>query len=504
MDIINHIALGRHQESGARIHFVREGFPQAMSLAELDRLAAGLACQLRQRGLQRGDRIGVLAKNCLEYVLLDLATLKLGAVLAGFEVGKHEPDALLERYGLKLLLVDQLDAASERLVDPATLRHWAQAGLDGAAGPLHDGYKSSDIAAIKFTSGSTGAPKGLEATVGSINDSLTAVQELFQHASSDNILVFLPLSLLQQRYWIYSALVYGHDVSLTTLQFALPLAQGVHPTVIMGVPGFFDAVRTQADMMFDVAPDDLDGRRAALVSLLGEKIRYLWTGSAPCSRATLSYFNDCGVALYEGYGMNETCIVSKNYPGAHRLGSAGKLLSGKTVRFDEDGVLIVGSRNPVNTRYTWCGPGDNEKLFLASGEVLTGDLGWIDDDGYLYISGRADDLIALGNGRKIAARPIEESIKAHAQVHDCVLFGGGKSFLTAIVSPAAGTVDRAAIQKHLHAVNATLLPENQIRGLLIVPETFSIENNLLTSQFKPKRKEIFSRYAAEIENIYGD
>ena len=344
-----------------------------MTLAELNRQATTLAVHLQALGLRRGDRVGVMAKNVIEWVLLDLATIKLGGVLAGFESNRYDAGTLLERYGLKLLLLDQPASPDPRIVDATTIRTWAESSDRQATDvALHTGYAATDIAAIKFTSGSMGEPKGLEATVGSIDDSISAVQDMFRHGDSDNILVFLPLSLLQQRYWIYSALVYGHDVSLTTLDYLFPLAQSVHPTVVMGVPGFFDAMRTQIEKMSLQPIVHLPERRDAIQSLLGrnllelqdvpcvpgrnlpgERIRYLWTGSAPCSRATLDYFNDCGVPLFEGYGMNETCIVSKNYPGAHRIGSAGKVLPNKRVRFDDDGTLIVGSRHPVNTHYSW-------------------------------------------------------------------------------------------------------------------------------------------------------
>lgn len=504
MEIINAVACATNADVKHNIHFSRNGTIQSMTLAELNRQATTLAVHLQALGLRRGDRVGVMAKNVIEWVLLDLATIKLGGVLAGFESNRYDAGTLLERYGLKLLLLDQPALPDPRIVDATTIRAWAESSDRQATDvALHTGYAATDIAAIKFTSGSMGEPKGLEATVGSIDDSISAVQNMFRHGDSDNILVFLPLSLLQQRYWIYSALVYGHDVSLTTLDYLFPLAQSVHPTVVMGVPGFFDAMRTQIEKMSLQPIVHLPERRDAIQSLLGERIRYLWTGSAPCSRATLDYFNDCGVPLFEGYGMNETCIVSKNYPGAHRIGSAGKVLPNKRVRFDDDGTLIVGSRHPVNTHYSWCAPGENEHMFLPGGEVRTGDLAHLDAEGYLYIHGRADDVVALGNGRNINVRPIEESIKLHAGVHECILYGNGKSYLTALVSPAADGADQASIQAHIRSINQTLPAEHQIRGLVMAPESFSIENNLLTSQFKPKRKAIFSRFATEIEHVYG-
>jgi long-subunit acyl-CoA synthetase (AMP-forming) len=208
------------------------------------------------------------------------------------------------------------------------------------------------------------------------------------------------------------------------------------------------------------------------------------------------------VPLYQGYGLNETCIVAKNYPGANRVGSVGKVLPNKTVRFDERGVLIVGSRNPITRRYSWCSPGDNERMFLPSGEVVTHDLAYLDEDNYLYVLGRVDEIIVLSTGRNILVAPIEERLKDHASVQECVLYGHGKPFLTALVSTASAVADRSAIESHIRATNATLFLEQQIRGLVISPEPFSIENGLLSSQFKPLRERIYAHLANEIERVY--
>ncbi|HEY6390777.1 MAG TPA: AMP-binding protein [Bryobacteraceae bacterium] len=467
---------------------------QSIPLAELARQATLVAHQLADSGLGRGDRIGVMANNSIEWILLDLAILKLGGVVAGFETGRFEPRAAIERYGLKRLFVDHAAEDDPRILPMDRVREWARGGAAKLL-PLHDGYQPDDVCAIKFTSGSTGEPKGLEATVGSIDDSLSAVQEMFHHADGDNILVFLRLALLQQRYWIYSALAFGHDVTIANFESALSMAQLVHPTVIMAVPGFYEDVKRLVEAQSDDPPD----RYRAIQAVFGGRIRYLWTGSAPAGKATLDFFNDCGVPLFQGYGLNETCIVAKNYPGANRVGSVGKVLPNKTVRFDAAGIVIVGSRHPVNTRFSWCAPGDNERMFLPTGEVITHDVGYFDDDGYLYILGRVDDIVVLSSGRNVLVRPLEDRLKQCAGVHECVLFGDGKPFLTAVVSPMSAAVDKKDIQSFIDAMNRALLPEQRIGGLVISSERFSMENGLLTSQFKPVRKEIHRRLAAEID-----
>jgi len=499
-DYVNRIALQPNRDSAHRIRFRRGGRLESMTLAEVDRRAASIATRLRARGIGRGDRVGVMARNRIEWVLLDLAILKLGGVTTGFDAARFDAAAALQRYGLHHIFVEgAVPDHDGRIVSMDEIHEW----LDGPELelPAHDGYGPETICAIKFTSGSTGLPKGLETTAGSINDSLTDVQEMFEHGPGDNILIFLRLALLQQRYWIYSALVNGHDATIANLDDMLVAAQEAHPTIIMGVPWFFEDVKRRLESAADLS--DLAQRRSAIQSIFGGGVRYLWTGSAPAGRAVLDFYNDCGVPLYQGYGLNETCIVAKNHPRAHRIGSVGKVLPNVRVRFDSDGVLIVGRRHPVNTHFTWCAPGDNEKMFLPSGEVRTHDLAYLDGEGFLYVLGRVDDIVVLSSGRNVLVPPLEERIRAHPAVEQCVLYGTGKPFLTALISPAGDPVDAASIQEFIEEMNATLLAEQRIHGIVIAGEKFSIENGLLTSQFKPVRKEIARRFAAELADVYA-
>lgn len=212
----------------------------------------------------------------------------------------------------------------------------------------------------------------------------------------------------------------------------------------------------------------------------------------------LSFFGSAGLPIFEGYGLNETCIVAKNHPGAHREGSVGQVLPGKKVLFDEDGRISIHSDHPVNRRYEYAAPGDSERVFGDGGVVRTGDLGYLDDDGFLYILGRADDVIVLDNGKKVIVRPIEERLKASPAIKDCVVFCPTQTHLVAVVSPAAAPADEAAIHEHVEASNAVLEPDEQIRKVVIADHRFSVENGLLSSQFKPRRPQILDRYRSEI------
>ena len=195
MNVINRIATSDNADHQHRIYFCHGAAIEQMSLAELDRRARAVAHRLFDLGVRPRDRIGVMARNCIEWVVLDLAVLKLGGVVAGFEVGRFEAAEIGRRYGLKLLFVDDgSENASDRIA-LASVADWGLQQVEDHAAPFHGGYKADDICAIKFTSGSTGLPKGLEATVGSVNDSLTSVDSLFGHGHGDNILVFLRLAL---------------------------------------------------------------------------------------------------------------------------------------------------------------------------------------------------------------------------------------------------------------------------------------------------------------------
>jgi long-subunit acyl-CoA synthetase (AMP-forming) len=496
-DIVNAIALRRCTDTRHRILFRGRAGIESLTLAELDRRAVNVARHLHGLGVRARDRIGIMAGNRIEWVLLDLAVIKLGAVTAGFEPGRFDADGAVAEYGLRLLFTDRPTGRDE-VRDIGAVRGWVD-GPDTPP-PAHPGYDPADILAIKFTSGSTGVPKGLEATVGSVNDSIIEVQRMFAHGDGDNILVFLRLALLQQRYWIYSALVHGHDVTVADIADALPLARETSPTVVMGVPGFYEDLRARLEGSGPLAgPTE---RRTAIQGALGGRIRYLWTGSAPASPGVLEFFNGCGVPLFEGYGLNETCIVAKNHPAAFRLGSVGRVLPNKTVRFDRDGILIVGSRHPVNCRYTWCAPGASEQVFLPTGEVRTNDLGHVDADGFLYIHGRADDILTLSSGRNIAVRLVEERLREHPEIHECVLYGTGREYVSAVVSPAGPGPDRDRLVRFVADLNDGLLSEQRIHAVVVAAEPFTIDNGLLTSQYKPKRAEIHRRYTAVLDAVY--
>ncbi|MFI9648332.1 AMP-binding protein [Streptomyces sp. NPDC052040] len=465
---------------------------RTLPLRELYRRSGRIARWLLDQGIRPGDRIGILAANSLEWILLDLAALRLKAETAGFEPGKFTPgEELMHRYGIRLLFTDRPAEAPGTVPIAEVARLAEREDLDGAPLPPVT-WGPKDVTTVKFTSGSTGEPKGLGATAGSIDSSLRAVQEIFEHGPGDDLFVFLPLSLLQQRYWVYSALLHGHDVTVSTYEAAFAALRRVRPTVVMGVPAFYETARRQ--IQAKMAKGDGQSAGEAARTVFGDRIRYLWTGSAPAASGMLRFFTEAGLPIYEGYGLNETCIVTKNHPKAHRDGSVGQVLPGKEVLIGEDGVITVRSEHPVNDHYAYCRPGDSERVFGPDGTVRTGDLGYVDEDGFLFVRGRADDVIVLDNGKKVIVRPIEEDMKADPAIAECVLFCPGQTELVAVVSPAAQPADEQAIAARLALTNASRAADERIGRAVVADPPFSIDNGLLTSQYKPKRGRILDVY----------
>lgn len=472
---------------------------------------------LRRIGLSARARVGVAAPNCYAWLVLDLACVAEEIVVVPFDAAAAEDfGAILADFELGALFV------SGRGENCGSQRVFPLKGLLAGAVPAEAKsyrFSADDVFALRFTSGSTKTARAIEARAGSVNDSIVAVQGMFRHGPGDTILIFLPMSLLQQRYWIYSAILYDFDIVLTTAPFALNALIDRRPTVVMAVPEFYEGLKRR--FREHVAESALTSTRyylhlaiaralfwrdkkpgfAPFQAMLGGRIRYLWTGSAGSNVDTIRFYRDMGVDLFQGYGMNETCIVSKNYPGNHRIGSAGKLLPNKEVQFGADGELFVRGRFPVNVGYYRRPREDNDEVFLSDGFVRTGDLARIDRDGFLFITGRKKDLIVLSSGKKVNPVRIEERFRSVAEIVNCIVLGTDRPYLVAVIEPMRG-VDAGVIRTVVDAVNKTLLPEERVFKFCLTEEPFSVENGLLTSQFKPRRNRIAERYRPALDRLY--
>ncbi|RKH65123.1 AMP-dependent synthetase [Corallococcus interemptor] len=485
---MNHV-IGRIPEWKGAFHFYEGGRPVVRRAADLQSDLRKAVTLLRREGLQPGDRIGIVGGNCYTWILLDLACMACGLVSVGFDPIHHRWRELQAELGLK---------RTYEIADAAT--PWQVLGEPPADDALTEPllpytFGPDDIIGMKFTSGSTGETKAIELKRKSVDDTLTNVQGMFHHGPGDRFLLFLPLYLNQQRFWIYSSLLFDHDAVVVPYRLAVMALRRERPTVVMGVPEFFTSLIKGHD---PAVPE----QRERFRELLGGNIRYLWTGSAPISLAVLQAYAAMGMPLFQGYGMNETCIISKNHPGNDRLGSVGKVVPSKSVRFDDEGQILVKSAHEVNVRYANVPEDVSALTFRPDGYVATGDLGHLDADGYLYVTGRVKDIVVLSSGRKVSPIPLENRLQEAACVDKAVVFGSGQSHLVALISAAEGTTP-GDVEAVVASVNARLPEDERIRKFLLAPEPLTRENGLLTSQFKVRRNAVWARYERELLALYG-
>lgn len=503
-EIINALARGRiHPRALLRFH--DEGhFVEWTGSAFHDR-AMRLATRLQQLGVKPGDRVGVLGQNRAEWMLADLACIALGATVASLDAKADlTQQDFVAACRMRLLLTD--DPLHLHLPFAHELRQVC-CELDEVA-PLRDThrYRAEDAICLKFTSGSTGRPKGLLASVGSIESSLQETQRMFAHGEGDNILVFLPLSLLQQRYWVYSALYFGHETTVCPYELVFKAMLQTRPTVIMGVPGFYETLQKLVALRANkVAPRGSEPQaaqvavREAFEGISGGRVRYMWTGSAPCAPSLVEYFAATGAPLFNGYGLNETCIVAKNHLAAHRLGSVGRVIGGKTVSFDAQGQIFVRSQFPVGSRYEISFGADDNELFVGPDLVATGDVGHLDADGYLFVTGRLKDLLVLQNGQSVQPSQIEHALRRYEAIDFVLVCGNDRPFLTALV---CSSQPAELVQRCVDEVNATLPASLRVVRHAVVPAVDFSDRTLFTSQLKPIRRSLQERFRSDIQTLY--
>ncbi len=457
----------------------------------------------QEKKLNSGDKIGIIATNSIEWVTIDLACIATGIVTVPLDPSvNYDLNEIMKEFDLPLILVNVETYKNH----PSTYQFEEIYQVDSTRNtteinPVH--YDPQDVLTYKFTSGSTQRPKVIGAMKQSVDAAITFVQEIFRHTLQDRVMIFLPLHTYQQRYWIYSAILFDFDIILIPKEYVFFCLQSEKPTVIMGVPFFFETIMknflAEINDGEDIGSNEL---KQAFQQQLGGKIRYLWTGSAPLGSDTLAFYQRMEVPLFQGYGMNEVCIVSKNYFGNNKTGSVGKLLPGKQVKFDENNQLLVKSDYPVNFSYYKAEEEDNTATFLGNGYVATGDLGYMDDDGYLYINGRIKELIVLANAIKIHPAIVEKKMETSSAVKHCLVYGDDHPYLVALIVPESLDITHTKLKEEIARVNEMLKSYERVCDFFIVPEDFSGKSNRLSAQNKILRQNIINDYRQELEKLY--
>jgi len=348
---------------------------------------------------------------------------------------------------------------------------------------------------FKNTSGSTGKPKIIGHLKGSVNNTIYNVQQLFNHNIKDNVLLFLSIELLQQRFWVYSAIFFEFKVTVVPKESIFFMLQKEKPTVVMGIPYLYEMLMNEFKKETKISM-----QAKKINDFFGKNIRYLWTGSAPISLECIEFYEEMGLPLYQGYGMSETCIIAKNYPGMNQNGSVGKPFPNIQISFDINEQILVKNKIAVFNGYAFNSASNN--FFIKGGFFPTGDLGYLDENGYLFVTGRIKDVIVLSSSKKIYPRFVEEKIQKQEQVKFCMIFGNNHPFLIALIEPKNEFVTNKQIAQLISVHNESSVESEKIYKYLITRDKIEGNPIFFSNQNKVKRNTVYEKYKTKLNKLY--
>ena len=487
------------KEGNNKLMFYREGKLKTVKFKDLYKEIYFTALNILQLGIKKDEVIGIIGLNSYEFILIDLACIFLVIRTIYFDPIKYsykDYTNLSKNHNFTILITDEkidnslLEAKVFLFSNLCNFnKKFEYADITSCK------YDKEDIITYKFSSGSTGVPKMMAALTRGIEDSLNEIQKLFKHNEKDRILVVLPLHLLQQRYWVYSAALFNFDVIITTTKYIIKVLQDSKPTIVMGVPYIYEFLYKEYIQLLKQQI-----KKITLQEFFGGNIKYLWSGSAPISQILIESYFENNILVYHGYGTSETCIVSKNFEKYNKIGSSGKILDGRYIKFTDKGEILVKSDNPICKSYLNCTKDENLKVFLKDNYINTGDIGYLDNEGYLYINGREKNIIVLSNGKKIFPELIEKLFEGIAGIESCYIHGDGKPYLVALFT--LNVLDIIDIHDQIRSINSKLENEKKIFKYLLLNKTFSINEGTLLNQGKKNRKAIYTINKHLIEDLY--
>ncbi|GAB2494917.1 AMP-dependent synthetase/ligase [Nocardiopsis aegyptia] len=553
-----------------------------ITVAELHGDIAAYAKALINAGIEHGDRVALMSRTRYEWTVLDYAIWSIGAVTVPvYETSSAEQvEWILSNSGARAAFVETADHA-ERVEsvrssapdlgevwtiegdDLARLRETGSDVDDAALEKRRTAVKVDDLATLIYTSGTTGRPKGCKLTHRNFlfiaHQALEGpAQHILKGKENPSTLLFLPLAHVFARFVqvmvVEAKATLGHFPS--TGPELIEQFSEFRPTFLLAVPRVFEKVYTKAEQkataegkgkIFGAAADTaiayskaLDTGRiplglklkhalfaklvyGKLLAALGGNADHAVSGGSALGARLGHFFRGIGFTIIEGYGLTETTApTTVNSPEFNKIGTVGQPLPGTSARIDEDGeILVKGDHIMV-------GYWDNEKAskeaFTEDGFYRTGDLGSLDDDGFLSITGRKKEIIVTAGGKNVAPAVLEDRIRAHALVSQCMVVGDNRKFIAALVTvdPDAfeqwkeskgksGTIAdltedpdlNAAIQEAVDNANKAVSKAEGIKKFRILPSDFTEESGQLTASLKVKRHVVNKEWSQEIENIYA-
>lgn len=549
---------------------------RTVTVREFEAATRATAARLAAQGVGAGDRVALIAENRPEWHVVDFACHLLGAVLVPLysTLPASQVRYIVEDSGSRLLLVSGKERARIAVGAVEGLAGVRVVGLDPglhpgmpalaelpvAAEPAPAPLAEDDLASLIYTSGTTGEPKGVMLTHRNFVSQVEAATPLFPITQADVVMSFLPLSHVYERTVDYVFFRAGAQInyveSIERVPTQLP---EIRPTIIASVPRLFErsyikivskvkqeggarrrlfewALRVgrqvrEAEWRGERASAFLRGQlkvaRARIFSRvlerLGGRMRFSISGGAPLAPEVAEFFDIIGLPILQGYGLTESApIIATNLLGKNRIGSVGPVLPGVEVRIAPDGEILA--RGPNIMRGYWNRPEATAEAIDAEGWLHTGDIGYLDADGFLFITDRKKDIIVTSGGKNVAPQPLEARLGTTPLIAQAVLIGDKFPYLVALVVPnfealeqhlqeeGVKGLDRQAMAEHpgtqaaigavIRALNAELPVHERIRRFSVLAREFSLEEGELTPTMKVRRRVIAERYHDRIEAMY--
>lgn len=467
----------------------------SFSFPDVIQQVRGLQEQLTAAGFRPGHQVGIKAGNSLEWVLWDLAVTTLGGVIVALpdELRVNNADALLEEHDLALLAHGcEFTTFNTGAVIDLTRSPFDLTGKQ--VRPSARGAANPDLLTKVYSSGTTGHLKGLLISRAGTEHLVTRFIADFALGYSDHHLIFLPLSNFQQRMSVYGCLWSGASLRFTVFTNIFNALKTFAPTFLISPPVLYENL----DRIYR---PDLDGG-ARLKEGLGGRMRFLITGMAPIRRAVLQSFNQAGVELLEVYGVTETGMIAWNLSGQNRIGTVGRGIWPEDLLLDDEGQILIRRALPLSLGYFSGDATATANVFCADGIIATGDIGSIDESGWVTLRGRIKDIVITPGGKKFHPSEVESAFLTVAGVQQVAIVNSQAQFFTAvIITDGVDDQERLqAINRSLSVVNEGLEAYKRVQRLVFADQPFTVGNGCLTGNLKINRKGIHTLYRHQIES----
>ena len=560
----------------------RDGVWQSFSATQFRDTVIALAKGLIAKGIMPGDAVSVVSKTRWEWTALDMAIMSIGALTVPvYETNSAaQVRMIFNDSNVKMAFAendaqrDKIESVRDQVTDLGdvyvielgaieTIKTFGSAVSDEEFYERERAVRGSDLATIVYTSGSTGTPKGIELSHGSfVFITYSGVRSMPDIAMKPNrrLLLFLPLAHVFARYMQFFCFAGNVTLGLSNnLKTILADFNSFKPTFVLAVPRIFEKIYNAASqkagrgfkgrLFADAAQTARDWSHAqqagegipfaltlkhalynklvysTIMSVFGGHVEYAVSGGAPLDSSIAHFFNGVGLPLLEGYGMTETCApASVNPTVGYKIGTIGLPMQGISFGVDDDGELCIKSPSVC------VGYHNHPEITtqqLVDGWLHTGDLGDIDDEGFVTITGRKKDLIITAGGKNVSPSELEVAVMVSPVVNQCVVIGDRKPFIAALIAldlaetnawltaqgaqpvndlkeAAANPIVQAEVERAVDAANDQVSRAESIRKYEILTDDLNEENGMVTPSLKAKREAITEHYRDLIEHrIYA-